>query len=252
MPPVQTTYSERHANGLLGQVVNMETSDSITGICQEAAGIPFGAAVVRGTTDQGVLLPDGFVYVGAGAAAAGNTGAATITTTPPVVAPAKVGVYTLTALTSGPTAEFEMEDPNGVKVGTVVTGTPATIDGIGPFTITDAGTDPAVGDGFTITVTSSAGGGAFRGITVRDITLVRTSTQTVDLYQRYENMGLHIGGSPIWVLAGATVTRDEKAYYIPATNKWTNVAGSNYDPGNAYFETGGTDGTLVQLRVNKI
>lgn len=96
---------------------------------------------------------------GAGAAVAGNTGAATITASPAVAVGTPTGVYRLTAVTAGATASFLLESPEGVALGDVVTGTPTTIAGIGPFTITDAGADPAIGDQFTITVTDAAATG---------------------------------------------------------------------------------------------
>lgn len=91
---------------------------------------------------------------GAAVAAAGNTGAATITASPSVADGVRPGVYTLTAISPGATAAFLMAGPDGVVLGEATTGSAATIAGIGPFTITDAGTDPAVGDQFLITVTA--------------------------------------------------------------------------------------------------
>lgn len=92
----------------------------------------------------------------AGAAVAGNTGAATITAAPAVAATVVPGIYKLTAVSAGAAAAFLLEDPAGITLGEAVTGVAATIAGIGPFTVTDAGTDPAVGDQFTITVTRAA------------------------------------------------------------------------------------------------
>lgn len=92
----------------------------------------------------------------AAAAVAGNTGAATITASPAVAVGTPTGVYKLTAISTGATAAFLLESPTGIQLGEAITGTAATIAGIGPFTITDAGTDPAIGDQFTITVTDAA------------------------------------------------------------------------------------------------
>ncbi|MFZ2872254.1 head decoration protein, partial [Zavarzinia sp.] len=86
---------------------------------------------------------------------AGNAGAATITASPAVAAGTAPGIYKLTAVSAGATAAFLLEDPEGVTLGEAITGTAATIGGIGPFTITDAGADPAIGDQFTITVTAT-------------------------------------------------------------------------------------------------
>lgn len=102
----------------------------------------------------------GRITVGALAAAAvavaGNTGAATITASPAVAVGTPTGAYRLTAVTAGATAEWLLESPDGVTLGNVVTAVETTIAGIGPFTIADPGTDPAIGDQFTITVTDAA------------------------------------------------------------------------------------------------
>lgn len=109
------------------------------------------------TLAAGAVL--GLISVGAlsaaAAAVAGNTGAATITASPAVAVGTPTGVYKLTATTAGAAAVFLLESPDGVQLGDVITGAPTTIAGIGPFTITDAGTDPAIGDQFTITVTDA-------------------------------------------------------------------------------------------------
>ena len=113
------------------------------------------------TLKAGAIL--GLISIGAlsaaAAAVAGNTGAATITASPAVAVGTPPGVYKLTAATAGATAVFLLESPDGVQLGEATTGSAATIAGIGPFTITDAGTDPAIGDQFTITVTDAAATG---------------------------------------------------------------------------------------------
>lgn len=105
----------------------------------------------------------GLISIGAlsaaAAAVAGNTGAATITASPAVAVGTPVGVYKLTAVTAGATAEWLLESPDGVELGNVATAAATTIAGIGPFTITDAGADPAIGDQFTITVSDAAATG---------------------------------------------------------------------------------------------
>jgi hypothetical protein len=113
------------------------------------AAVTYRAGLILGMLTIGALA-------GAGAAVAGNTGAATITASPAVAVGTRTGVYTVTAVSAGATAAWLIESPDGVVLGEAVTGTPATVGGIGPFTITDAGTDPAVGDQFTITVTDAA------------------------------------------------------------------------------------------------
>lgn len=105
------------------------------------------AGAVLGMINTGAL-------VAAAAAVDGNTGAATITAAPAVAAGTPRGRYTLTAVSAGAMAEFLMTGPDGVPLGNVAAGTPATLGGIGPFTITDAGDDPAIGDQFVIDVTA--------------------------------------------------------------------------------------------------
>jgi hypothetical protein len=105
----------------------------------------------------------GLISIGAlsstAAAAAGNTGAATITAAPAVAVGTPTGVYKLTAVSAGATAEWLLTSPDGVPLGNVTTAVEATIAGIGPFTIADPGTDPAIGDQFTITVVDAAATG---------------------------------------------------------------------------------------------
>ena len=51
MPPVQTTYNSDLAPAVPGMRANMELADIVTRTVQTAAGLPFGTAVLRGTTD---------------------------------------------------------------------------------------------------------------------------------------------------------------------------------------------------------
>lgn len=50
---VQDTYNTAPGKGFAGQVANGETSNRISRTCEDAAGIPFGAGVWRGTGDHG-------------------------------------------------------------------------------------------------------------------------------------------------------------------------------------------------------
>ena len=112
-----------------------------------------GAVIAKVTT--GVLSA-------AAAPVAGNTGAATITASPPVAAGTPVGEYIATAVSAGATAEWLLARTGVGVLGNVTTGTPATLGGIGPFTITDAGTDPAIGDQMRIVVSAAAAAEANR------------------------------------------------------------------------------------------
>lgn len=251
MPFIQETYGERQRAGLPGLIVNMETQNSITRICEEVAGIGFGLPAVQGVSDKGVLLPDSFAYSAAGAAVAGNTGNGTITAVPAVGAGVKEGEYVLTLIEPAANGGvFEMEDPDGDVIGTVDVGVPATLGGVGPITATDGGVDYAAGDQFRITVTATAGGGAFRGITIRDPTLVRREGQTVDLYQKGDSLALLPAGV-IWVTAGAAVAAGDAAFFNPATNRYTNNPAHFAIP-NGSFDTSAGNGDLVQLRVSHL
>lgn len=53
MAELQTTYGETIAAGYPGMVANGETSNRITRTCEDAAGIPFGVPVYRGSGDHG-------------------------------------------------------------------------------------------------------------------------------------------------------------------------------------------------------
>lgn len=247
---VQSSYSERQRAGFVGQIANMESYNSITRQAEEA--IAFGVPAVRGAADDGLLNVDSYVLAAAAAARAGNTGNATITASPAVAAGTKVGTWVLTALEPATDdGEFELTDPDGVSIGTASVGDAATLGGIGPFTIADGSTDVAAGDQFEIVVSASAGGGEFQGITIRDITLVALPGQTVDRYQSGDNVGLLTRGV-IWVTAGAGgVGAGDRAYFNPATGRFT--ANDDHFPiPNAYFDTTGADGDLVKLRVQNL
>jgi len=56
MSPVQTSYSERMAPPGPG-TLSGTTNDSVTGLCETEAGIPFGRATSQGTlSDKGVII----------------------------------------------------------------------------------------------------------------------------------------------------------------------------------------------------
>lgn len=133
---------------LLSEANNYRSRENIV----VAASQTLAAGAILGLISIGTLAA-------AGAAVAGNTGAATITAAPAVAVGTPTGVYTLTAITAGATAQWLLESPAGVELGNVATAEATTIAGIGPFTITDAGADPAIGDQFTITVTDAAATG---------------------------------------------------------------------------------------------
>lgn len=90
------------------------------------------------------------------AADAGNTGDGTMGAIT-VGAGALAGDYVLTITAASTDAgEFEVEDPNGVSVGTGTVGSEFTGGGL-TFTLADGAADFAVGDQFVITVDSGSG-----------------------------------------------------------------------------------------------
>ena len=64
MPAIQLTYTEQLPIGTLGQVVNMETANSISRIVEDAAGIGFALAVFQGVNDLGVTATPGTLFKG--------------------------------------------------------------------------------------------------------------------------------------------------------------------------------------------
>lgn len=243
----QTSYGTSPRSYLLGQVTDMRLSNILSKEVEDAT-LAFGALVVQGTAENQVKKPAAQTFTAVGAMAGTNTGAATITASPPVAGPAKSGEYELVCVLggSGVAARWEMRDPDGVFLGIVNGATAATLGSIGPFTIADPGTDPAAGDRATITVTK-AGGGTVRGVSVRDTTLAPGDS---DAYQQKATAGV-LDKGPIAVLAGATVAAGDDVYYIPATNKFTNVAGvSNVFVPRTKWDTSGTDGNLAVINLN--
>ncbi len=118
-------------------------------------------AAGAGKLDAGTVL--GRITKGAltavGAAGSPAPAGATITAAPAVTAGlTKVGVHTFTCDIAGATGKWRHEDPDGVYIGTVTTGTEYTGQGL-TLTITDAGTDPAVGEVMKVTVSQAEGSG---------------------------------------------------------------------------------------------
>jgi len=252
MPAIQTSYTQTMRPGRPGLVVNMETQNSITRLCETPDGIGFGLPVVQGVSDKGALLLGSEALIAAAVAAAGNTGNGTITAAPTAGAGAQAGVYTLVAEET-PAANggsFRMENPDGEYLGTVKVGVPATLGGIGPFTIADGATDFATGDSFRITVDAEEGGTAFRGYTIEDKTLVRSEGTPVDTFRKGDNMGLLVDGV-IWVVAGGAVKAGNQAFFDPTTKR--HVAAGGRELPNVTFETSATaNGELVQVRVSHL
>ena len=85
---------------------------------------------------------------------------ATITASPTATTAAKVGVHRFVCITAGATGKFRHYDPDGQVVGDATTGTEYTGGGL-TLTITDSGTDPALGEALKVTVTAAAASGKY-------------------------------------------------------------------------------------------
>lgn len=56
MSPVQTEYTERQRQALVGQIATMNDWDGDTRVVEPSSGIPFGRACCQGSSDKGVGL----------------------------------------------------------------------------------------------------------------------------------------------------------------------------------------------------
>lgn len=105
----------------------------------------------------------GKVALGAGSSAAyaGNTGDGAMGAIT-VGAGAKPGVYKLSVIEPAANAgKFQVEDPDGIVIGTGTVAVAFSAGGIG-FTLADGATDFIAGDGFDITV--AAGSGKYKAL----------------------------------------------------------------------------------------
>lgn len=240
---LQPTYASGFAKGVPGQIANSELANKISRTVESAAGLKFGQPAFRGSNDHGCVVGGSFAATGAGSADAGNTGAATITAAPAVAAPAKAGRYVIQATSSGATATWEMFGPDGILVGDGAVGTAATVNGIGPFTITDVGTDPAIGDRWFIDVTFTANA-KFLGLAVMTGAVPANSSQP-DAYPQYANAALmNIG--PMYVVAGGNVNDGDPVYWDPATQRYV-ADNTKVAIPSAFFDETGANGDIVMV-----
>ncbi len=239
----QDTYGDEPAIGLPGQIANEERYNAISRTVESAAGIAFGQPAFRGSDDHGVVVGGTFAATGAGSAAAGNTGTGTITASPAVAAGAKQGRYRIVLIATGATAPFLVYDPAGIVVGDGVVASAATVDGVGPFTISNAGTMTA-GDTYYIDVTYTANG-KFVGLAVLN-RAVPTAASNPDYYPQYYT-GAFMTDGQMYVTAGAGGVVDGGAvYWQPATGRYNSVTTGILIPG-AQFDTTGADGAIVEI-----
>jgi len=245
MATYQTTYSAAPAKGLPGQIANEEKCNKVSRAVESAAGIAFGQPAFRGSGDHGVILGGAFAATSVGAAGTPAPAGATISAAPAVAAGAKAGVYTVLCITAGATGKWRIEDPDGVYVGVATTGTEFVGGGL-TFTITDTGTDPAVGEAFTITVTYTANA-KFVGLAVLSAAVppLASGASNPDLYPQYFT-GAFMTMGQMYVTAGAAVVDDGDVYWNPATGRFTSTTTHIRIP-NATFDTSGGDGDIVEI-----
>jgi len=242
MATYQTTYGNAPAKGLPGLVANAELCNKISRTVESAAGIEFGQPAYRGSGDHGVVAGGTFAATGAGSAAAGNTGAGTITAEPAIVAPAKQGRYRVILQATGATASFNVVDPDGLHVGDGVVGTEFVGGGL-TFTVADPGADPAIGDVFYVDVTYTANA-KFVGLAVLT-PAVPPAASTPDKYPQYFT-GAFMTSGQMYVTAGASVVDGGDVYWNPATKRFTSTVTHIRIPG-ATFDTSGGDGDIVEV-----
>lgn len=243
MAVAQSTYPLTQPIGLVGQIINGETSNRISRTVESAAGLAFGQPAYRGSDDHGVVIGGTFAATGAGSEAAGNVGTGTITDAPTVAAPAKQGRYQAILLATSATAAFAVYDPDGILVGHGNVATEFTGGGL-TFTIANAGT-MTIGDTFYVDVTYTANAD-FMGIAVLDHG-VPPNSSTPDAYPQYYTANLMVEGQMI-VTAGASVAPGDDVYWNPANGRYTNTTTHIRIPG-AVFDTTSTNGNLVEISV---
>jgi hypothetical protein len=158
---------------LLGEADNHRSRQAGTFLAGDGATIDMQAGTVLGR----ILFA-----APAGAAAGGNTGNGALTVGD-LGRAAVIGVYTLTCIAAATNGgRFSVTAPDGTALQEAVVATAYANDHIG-FTIADGGTDFAVGDSFTITVTAGSrklvpvdqdavnGSQRFAGIAYKSITV---------------------------------------------------------------------------------
>ena len=119
---------------------------------RKAGTIASGAGIVTTGSVLGKIATGSAVA----AADAGNTGDATIAMdATPLATGVKPGIYNVTVIEPATNAgTFEVEDPDGLSIGTGDVGT--LFDDVIRFTITDGATDLVAGDRFTVTVATGS------------------------------------------------------------------------------------------------
>jgi hypothetical protein len=107
----------------------------------------------------------------------------------------------------------------------------------------------AVSEGVNAKGAVLGGATRFIGITVRDVTLIAQVGQTVDLYQRYNNMGVVLSGD-VWVRPVAAVTHGTPATYDSTTGQLNPATAGVAIPNSRYMTSAGA-GALALLRLTQ-
>lgn len=244
MAVYQNTYVAEPAVGVQGMIANSEPYNHISRTNQAAIG--FGVPAYEGTINHTCKPGAAFAATGAGSAApSGNVGTGTITASPAVASPAKQGRYRIVLIATGATAAWVMYDPLGNPVGDGVVASAATIDGIGPFTISNAGTMTA-GDTYYIDVTYTENAG-FLGLTIRD-PVVPADAANPDRYPANYTASIMDFGV-MWVNCSGAVVRGAPVYWNPANGLYTAGTGILI-PGAEFYDSGTT--TLVRIKLRRV
>ncbi len=239
MATTQTTYADSQPIGTVGALATSEEWNAFTRTSD--GNISFGYPVIR-TGDHTCAAMSARSLTATSSNGTTAPAGATITANPTTTKQTKIGVYRLLVATAGATGKWDVFDPLGVRVGQATTGSAASIDGLG-FTITDSGTDPALGEELLITV-AATGGGQLLGMAKRDINVVHS---TADRFEQYDNVPV-VDLGKMFETAGATVTAGEQAYWNESTGRFTNTV-TDYFLNGCYFDTSAVDGGIVILKI---
>lgn len=93
--------------------------------------------------------------------------------------------------------------------------------------------------------TATPAAGMDLGITIAHSAQALAAGQTADVYQRYDNVNILTMGV-VWVIAGEDVTDGAQAY-VTAAGAIVDTATGNTILDGWFFDTTGTNGTLVKL-----
>lgn len=242
MATYQTSYTDRPAKWLPGQIASEEKANRIRRTVESAAGLEFGQPAFRGAGDNGCVVGGTFAATASASALGTNTGNGTMGTIT-VSAGAKQGNYVLTVIEPGSNVgTFVVVDPDGVQIGDGAVGSAFSAGGLA-FTLADGATDFVAGDSFTISVTYTANV-EFLGLAILN-RAVPAAASTPDKYPQYFQAALMTMG-PMALTAGESVGPGDPVYWNPATKRYTKTTTHIRIPDCTFEETGG-DGDVVEV-----